>query len=151
MQGRSWTGMCRRSSGWIRTVALWSRTRHSRSPPLGCSSDVPSALVSELTARVGRLPPLPQTTGVTEIYELHALLDANASVTNRDSGLAYEFAEPARAPHPEVIEVGEGPQAEALFAAFAALGPSSIPSARSSEGGVKLTANIAGAGSPRPS
>jgi hypothetical protein len=52
---------------------------------------------------------------VTEIYdETHALLDADAPVTDRDSGPAYEFAEEPRAPHPAVIELGEGLQAEAL-------------------------------------
>jgi GNAT superfamily N-acetyltransferase len=86
--------------------------------------DVPAELVPELTSAAAKLPPLPEATSVAEIYdELAALLGTLAPVTDREVGIGYEFTEPPRPPHPEVIELGEGREAEELFAPFAAEGP----------------------------
>ncbi|HYN51758.1 MAG TPA: GNAT family N-acetyltransferase [Thermoleophilaceae bacterium] len=85
--------------------------------------DVPAELVSELIAAAAKLPPLPQTSGVAEVYDqLAARLGTIGPVTDREIGIGYEFAGPPRPSHPEVIELGEGSDADELFAPFAAEG-----------------------------
>ena len=90
--------------------------------------DVPAELAAQLSAAAAGLPPLPETTGVTEVHEeLAALLAGDAPVTSREAGLAYEFAEPPRPPHPEVVELGRDERARQLFASFEAEGAALDP------------------------